>query len=315
MPPTRSVAPIFAVTLVTLVMAVAGFVLGLVPMGASAASQQDPAARVPSGGDINARAQRLVANQHKDDDALTQYERIERHTDFTAGPNPRTIDDRVYRIVPTGTGNLKILLKENGTPTDAAEYRRQLQSWEELLHVMLNPDDSRTKIAYDKYNRRNHQRAELVDAIVESFAAKGVGHEVRNGRTCDIFELTPKADFHPHSILQEALSHITAKIWVSSSDQMVRGEAHVTRDISFGGGILGKVYRGGIFAMEQEEVTPGVWEPTRYQYDFGGRKFLFGFDEHQVVEASHYRRVGPPEDALIVVQNELASGKPIFADP
>ena len=96
---------------------------------------------------------------------------------------------------------------------------------------------------------------------------------------------------------------------------MVRGEAHITRDISFGGGILGKLYRGGVFSMEQSEVAPGIWEPTRYQYDFGGRKFLFSFDEHQVVEASHYRRVGPPKEALTLVQNELASGKPMAEAP
>jgi hypothetical protein len=96
---------------------------------------------------------------------------------------------------------------------------------------------------------------------------------------------------------------------------MVRGEAHITRDISFGGGILGKVYRGGVFSMEQAEVSPGIWEPTRYQYDFGGRKFVFSFDEHEVVEASRYRRVGPPKDALVVVQNELASSKPLVEVP
>jgi hypothetical protein len=91
---------------------------------------------------------------------------------------------------------------------------------------------------------------------------------------------------------------------------MVRGEAHIMRDISFGGGILGKVYRGGVFSMEQAEVAPGIWEPTRYQYDFGGRKFVFSFDEHEIVEASHYRRVGSPREALAVVQNELASSQP-----
>lgn len=59
--------------------------------------------------------------------------------------------------------------------------------------------------------------------------------------------------------------------------------------------------------MEQGEVTPGIWEPTKYTYDFEGRKFFFSFDEHQVVDASHYRRVGPPKEALAIVQNELAT--------
>jgi len=282
----------------------------------SGAWSSDAPEAPPSDAEITAHAEKLVSNQHKNDEALSEYERIEHHVDFTAGPNSRTIEDKVYRIVPTGSGTLKILLKDNGTTTDPAEYRRQLQAWQDVLQLMLRSSDPGTKIAYEKYDRRNRQRAELVDSMVDSFEAKWTGRETHNGRSCNIFELAPKSDFHPHTLMQDALTHITAIIWVDrETDQMVRGEAHITRDISFGGGILGKVYRGGVFSMEQAEVSPGIWEPTRYQYDFGGRKFVFSFDEHEVVEASRYRRVGPPKDALVVVQNELASSKPLVEVP
>lgn len=290
--------------------------------GSSAHSPSQPAAprnqapEPPSPAEIDAHAQRLAANQHRDDEALKQYERIERHTDRSAGPNPRIIEDKTFRVVPTGTGTLKILLKENGTPTDPVDYRRQLQSWEDVLSVMLQPDDSRAKTAYEKYDKRNQQRAELIDTVINSFIPKWLGQETLNGRVCDVFQLDLKPDFHPHSMLQDALSHVSAKAWVDrDSDHLVRGEAHILRDISFGGGILGKVYRGGVFSMEQAEVAPGIWEPTRYQYDFEGRKFFFSFEEHQVVEAGHYRRVGPPKEALTLVQNELASGKPMAEIP
>lgn len=262
----------------------------------------------PSQAEIEERAAKLVDNQHRDDEALKEFERIERHTDFTAGPNPRPIEDKLFRIVPTGTGTLRILLKDNGTATDPAEYRRQLQAWHDVLELMLRTDDPRTRTAYEKYDRRNHQRAQLVDSMLESFAATWLRRESHNGRWCDVFELKPKPDFHPHNMMQDALSHIVATIWVDrATDEMVRGEAHIMRDISFGGGILGKVYRGGVFSMEQGEVAPGIWEPTKYTYDFEGRKFLFSFDEHQEVDASHYRRVGPPKEALAIVQDELAT--------
>ena len=268
-------------------------------------------ADAPSIAEINARARRLAANQHRNDEALKQYERIERHTDLTAAPKPTIIQDRTFRVVPTGTGTLRLLLKENGTPTNPAEYRRQLQAWEDVLQLMLRPEDSRAKRAYEKYDKRNQQRAELVDSMIESFTPKWLGLENLNGRACDVFQLDVKPEFHPHSIFQEALTHISAKSWVDrETDQLVRGEAHIMRDISFGGGILGKVYRGGVFSMEQAEVAPGIWEPTRYQYDFEGRKLFFSFDQHQIVEASRYRRVGPPKEALTLVQNELASAKP-----
>ncbi len=269
-----------------------------------------------SGAEISMRSQKLISNQHHDDEMLQQYERIERHENFTAGLNPRTIEDKTYRVVPTGTGTLKILLKDNGAPTDPAEYRRQLQAWEDVLELMLKPNDSRAKTAYEKYNKRQRERSELVDAMIIAFATRWLRQETVNGHFCDVFELTPKPNFHPKSLFEDALTHVTAKIWIDrDSNQLVRGEAHMMRDISFGGGILGKLYRGGVFSMEQSEVEAGIWEPTRYQYDFEGRKFLFTFEEHQIIEANHYSRVGLPSEALTVVQNELASGKTMANDP
>jgi hypothetical protein len=67
--------------------------------------------------------------------------------------------------------------------------------------------------------------------------------------------------------------------------------------------------------MEQTKVAAGVWLPTRYQYDLAGRKFLFSFEQHQLVEASQYRFVGGAKEALAQVQAELASGKPMGSAP
>jgi hypothetical protein len=47
-----------------------------------------------------------------------------------------------------------------------------------------------------------------------------------------------------------------------------------------------------------------VWMPTYYAYDFDGRKFLFSLSAHARAEFTDYLRVGPPEEALIVVRRE-----------
>jgi len=273
-------------------------------------------AQAPTDAEIRARSDKLIANQHRDDKALDEYERVERHRDLTAGANPHTIEDHTYRVVPNGGGTQKILLKDAGKPTDPAEYRRQLQAWESVLEIMLKPNDSRTKTAQEKYDKRMHERADLVDAMKDAYTVKWLGLETRNGRLCDVIQLDPNPNFHPRSIFQEALAHATAKIWVDhTEDQLVRGEALITHDISVGGGIVGKLYRGSSFSMEQAEVSPSIWLPTRYQYDFTGRKFFFGFEQHQIIDASRYRRVGPPKEALALVESELASGKTFSEDP
>jgi hypothetical protein len=273
-------------------------------------SQANTASIPPSAAEIQVRARKLVENQHHNDTALEECERVEHQVSRTGGDNPRVLEDRIFRVVPTGSGTMKLLLKTDGRAADPADYRKQLQGWADLLSLMLKPDDLRTKSAYAKWQKKRQDRADLVDSSLLAFSITWIGRETRNGRDCDVLDLQPNASFHPHTIFQEAITHVVAKIWVDrDSNQMVRAEAHLLRDVSFGAGILGKLYRGGVFSLEQAEVSPGLWLPSRYQYDFTARKFLFTFEEHQYIEASQYHRDGPPKQALVIAQNELATGK------
>jgi hypothetical protein len=294
----------------------------IAPRSADAALTPQPAVQdgaqldPPSAAELLVRTQKVIANQHADDEALDQFEHIERVYDRTAGQNPRVLEDKTYRIVPIVAGSYKMLIREGDKPVDSAEYQRQLQQWATALELALKPDDSRMKSALEKYQKRQHDRAELVDFTSSAYIEKWVGAETVSGHLCDVVELTPNPQFHPHSILQDALTHATVKVWVDhTSNQIVRGEAHITRDISVGGGVLGKLYRGGVFTLEQTEVAPGIWLPLRRQYDFMGRKFLFQFEEHQLIEDSQYHRLGTPSQILPDVRSEITGRKPAVSNP
>jgi hypothetical protein len=270
----------------------------------------------PSQQELLTRTKKLIANQHSDDLAQDRYEWVERHVDQTGGANPHILEDKTIRLVPNGAGTTKLPLSDNGRPTDPAESRRQSENLVQVLQMMLNPNDPRMKAATAKYQKRMHDRAELVDSVNDAFIYTWQGEESRGGRDCDIIQVNPNPNFHPHSILQDALTHVNAKVWVDhASDQIVHADAKILSDISFGGGLLGKLYKGGTFTVDQAEVAPGVWFATRYQYDFSGRKFLFPFEEHQFIEARNYRLVGSPKEALALIERELADEKPASGDP
>lgn len=266
--------------------------------------------------EIRERTKKLIANQHGNDSAEDQFERIERHVEKAGGPNTRILDDKTIRFVPNGAGTTKLLLSENGKPVDRAESRRQLQNLVQVLQWMSNPDDPRMKTASAKYQKRVHDSAELVDNVADAFTITWQGEESRNGRDCDIIQASPSPNFHPHSVRQDLLTHVSAKVWLDhSTDQVVHIDAQVLSDIPFGGGVLYKLYRGGTFTLDQAEVAPGIWLPTHEQYDFSGRKFFFPFEEHQSIDFSHYRFVGTPKEALALIQAELTDGKPTAGDP
>ena len=275
-----------------------------------AQSQIQAGSPPPTQAEIISRAQVLISNQHRDDLALFDFERIERQVTRSGDDPSSSADEKTFRVVPTGLGIYKILLKNGDRPVTSEEYRRQLESWVSALELTLHPEDPRAQSILEKFERKKRSRADLVDAARTAFLPKWLALETLNGRLCDVLELDPNPAFHPRNLPEEAMTHVQAKVWVDhASNQMARGEARVIRDIPVGGGILGKVYRGSSFALDQAEVAPGVWLPTRYEYDYSGRKFLFAFAQHQVIEASRYRRLGPPQQILTMVQAELSSGK------
>ncbi len=292
-------------------------VAGLAGNGAAQnAATQSAGEGVPSLEEIRALADRAIANQHSDDAALESYELVERRIVRSSPKSQSSIEDKTHRVVPTGTGTLKLFLKDHDRPVDAETYRQELQAWEGALSAAVHPDDPGIRALLAKQQKKRKERADLVDAARQAFHATWLGRESRDGRVLDKLALQPNPQFQPKSNSAEMLTHARATIWIDEqTGHLARAEADIIRDISFGAGILGKVYRGGHFSLEQTEVAPGVWFPTRYQYDFAGRKFLFSFEVHQVIEDSHYRRLGSPSQALEVARHDLANFHDFSGDP
>jgi len=209
-------------------------------------------------------------------------------------------------VFPTGTGTVRVLLEEKGKAVHPEAYERGLRSVERALENALKPDLPKQKEAIAKWEKRVRERRELLDAVPQAFRSTWLGHETRNGRTLAKLRLEPDPEYKPTSRNTHMLTHVRATVWVEEKTaSVVRVEADIFEDIPVGGGFLGKVYKGGRFEMEQTEVAPGVWLPARYLYDFDGRKFIFPFSMNETIEASAYRRVGPPEQALAALRREL----------
>ena len=256
--------------------------------------------------EMRALIERAIANQHRNDAALAEFERREHRITHKRETDERAEEDKLFRVVPTGTGTLRLILEERGQPVSREYYSEQLRELEKTLVWALHPDESRQKQRVQKWNKRVKERAETVDAVRDVFIPTWRGRETRGGRPLVKVQLDPNPKFNATSRTTEMFAHVRAVVWIEpASAQLARVEAEVVRDISVGGGVLGKVYRGGKFAVEQVEVAEGVWLPTRIQYDFKGRKFVFGFEMHEVTETSGYRRIGAPQTALAAIRREL----------
>lgn len=265
--------------------------------------------QTPTQEEIRALMERLVANQHRNDEALAEYECRERRTARKDAGKGRVVEDKTYRVVPTGTGTLRLLVEENGQRVKPEFYQKELRALEKVLLNALNPADPGQRQAIRKWEKRTEERRELVDAVPKAFRISWLGREARNGRTLAKLQLDPNPEFRSPSHTVQVFAHVHALLWADEREgQVARIEAEIVRDIAVGGGLLGKVYKGGQFVLEQVEVSPGLWLPARYELDFDGRKFFLPSSVHEATEARDYRRIGKPEEALAAVRRELAGG-------
>jgi len=262
----------------------------------------------PTPEQIHSLIMRAIENQHRDDHALEEFERTD-HSITRKGENAEVVTDLTERVVPSATGNIKLKLADNGVGVSPDEYRRELEFAVNALGLAMHPND-RYKEDLAKFEKRRRDHAELVDEASKAFRVTWAGRETRNdsagGRTLVKLLLEPDPDYKPINRFAASFQHIHATLWVDEAQaQFARLEADIATDITFGGGVAGKVYHGGHVAMVQEEVAPGIWLPTLYDYEVDGRKFLFAFGIHERTEITRYRRVGPPQQALEIVRNEL----------
>ena len=283
--------------------------LSLARAAAADVPRQD--ARPLSPEEIRALVDRAITNQHRNDEAFAEFERREHRQARKDESDTLLSEDKTFRVVPTGTGTLRLLLEENGRPISPELHRRQLRDLEQALRWALEPAEGKQKRRVDKFDKRSRERTEMVDALRDAFLFTWQGREASNGRALVRLLFEPNPAFKPHSRNTEMFRHARAVVWIDeAAAQLVRIEAEIATDISIGGGFLGKIYRGGRFVLEQSQVAEGVWFPVRYDYNFAGRKFFFGFELHEVTLASGYRRIGPPKEALAAVRHELSNVSP-----
>jgi len=268
----------------------------------------------PSPEQIRTLITRAIENQHRDDIALQEYERIEHKVAHASGNSEGAIDI-TERVLPHTTGTFKLKTAEKGVPVSEETYRTELQAALTTFGLILNPG-IHYKEDVAKFEKRRHDHAELVDEAEKAFRVTWAGWETRSNSTGTHtymkFLLDPNPKYEPINRLSAVFQHMHATIWVDEQQaQFARAEADVATDIPFFGGVAGKVYHGGHVVMEQEEAAPGIWLPTLYSYDVDGRKFVFAFGIHERTDITRYRYIGPPAQAIAIVRNDLNNLKTV----
>ena len=248
---------------------------------------------------------RAIDNQRYNDRVLDQYARTE-HSVFR-GTGKVSEKEVVSRVIPAGEGIIRVELERDGKISDAASLEAQWHGAAQALVAQAHGRDPHIANFYETVRHR-HERADMVAAIANAFIFRWAGRVSMNSRSVVKLDFSPDPAYRSSARFAPLYARSRGTAWVDeSSAQLVRAEAELTEDVSWGAGIIAKLYRGGQFTFEQREVAPNVWMPAHYSYDFDGRKFLFSLSVHEQMDYMEFTRVGPPEEAIAVIRREHPS--------
>lgn len=242
------------------------------------------------------------------------YERIERVETRKQAVDPDPQSVRVSRVIPAGTGIAKIPLGPDGKPTDADAYRAELDKVLKALTWAVETGQTQRE-AYQKIQKKQKDRDDLIDATRNAFLLTYVGQETRGDRMLSKYRMVPNPAFKPTNRATSIYMKVKGFLWVDdAAQQLAQVEGEVTDDISLGV-FLAKIYRGSRFMQDRYEMTPGIWLPSFTQYDFDGRKFFSNISAHEKTFYSAYKRIGSPAEAIPQIQSELAHLDEMKAKP
>ncbi len=139
-----------------------------------------------------------------------------------------------------------------------------------------------------------------------AFRFRWEGRVMIDGRPTIKLAFEPDPTYRSSARFATVFAHTVGTAWFDeSSGQVARLEAKLREDVPFYGGLIGQnLPRELAQRSQQAEVAPGVWFPVHASYDIEGRKFLFPASWRGKIDASGYRRVGPPAESLALVQRE-----------
>jgi hypothetical protein len=233
------------------------------------------------------------------------YERIEKveYRKTSADADPQSV--KISRVVPAGTGVAKLGLGPDGKPTSADVYRGELENLLKSLTWAVESGQPQRE-AYQKVQKKQKDREELIEATRNAFIFTFIGHELRGDRMLSKYSMAPNPAFKPTNRSTSIYTRVKGVLWVDdAAQQLARVQGEVTEDISLGL-FLAKIYKGSHFVQDRYEVAPGLWLPSFTQFDFDGRKFFSNFAVHEKTYYSEYKRIGPPAEAIPQIQAELA---------
>jgi hypothetical protein len=167
-------------------------------------------------------------------------------------------------VAATQRGNVERVLERDARQLPESEQRELIQKY---LH---DPRAQKKQVEEDSHD--NKQIDDLLKLLPEAFVWTQTGATA----TTTSLHFEPAPNFHPPTREARVFSSMTGDLVVDNQQHRIcKVKGHLMHDVTFGGGLLGRLKERSSFALEQQQVGPSFWELTAIHVHLEGNALLF----------------------------------------
>lgn len=209
-------------------------------------------------------------------------------------------------IIETKDGEIGRTLLLYGRPLTAEQ---QQQDQARMQKLVTDPDERAKRARREKSD--TEKARQMFQAIPEAFIFKYDGLENELVRLA----FFPNPNYDPPTRELRVFRSLSGKIWIDPDQRhVVRIEGQLFQDVTFGWGLLARLYKGGTFVVNRKEVGPGHWEMVSLNVNMSGHAMLFkniAVKERQT--QTEFRRV-PDNLSMAEAYQMLQKDSPVSAN-
>jgi hypothetical protein len=192
-------------------------------------------------------------------------------------------------VIETASWLISRQVAKDGHPLSRDDQRKE----DADLRKLLTDEGERKKLKEDLHDQEDRTRR-IIQALPDAFLYQCTGEDTTDtGRRELRLTFEPNPDYDPPSRDLKVLTGMEGTMLIDPTvERLVRVEATLVRDVDFGWGIFGRLYRGGHFVVEQRPVGDARWAIITLGLHFDGRVFLFkGLHIDSVTTTTDFRHI------------------------
>ena len=205
-------------------------------------------------------------------------------------------------VAGTQRGSVDRVLEKDEQQLSEARQR-------EIIDKFLHDTKAQNKEVAEA-NHDNQQIDDLLKLLPEAFIWTQTGATP----TTTSLHFEPAPNFHPPTREARVFSSMTGDLVVDNQQHRIcKIKGHLIHDVTFGGGLLGRLKERSSFALEQQQVGPSLWELTAIHVHLEGNALLFKSVSLQEDDKRSRYQPEPADIALEQAATSIMSQPELFA--